>query len=112
LKKAAMPLVSEPVPDGLTLAIEKHYRHKVSSVKSVVIDYRSELRPLWNGTVHIYRLKTRDWPNRLYVFRKPGDPSIPVWVSSPHLTSEVSSPLNAVKAALRKKWAEETEIMP
>ncbi len=102
-----MALQAQTPPPGLLDAVRVKYRCEAVLSESVIVDYRSEQRPLWNGTVHVIRLRRRAWPNRLFAFpgmgAKKGE-----WTITPH-SPRLPSPLEAVKAALRKRWVDEVE---
>jgi hypothetical protein len=100
-----LPQTVEVVPDGLAEAIGKKYQRKAVLERSEVVDYRNELRPLWNGTVYTFKLSGQSWPKQVFVFRMGEN-----WKEFGKGVPRTPTALDAVKIALREKWSKEIEL--
>jgi hypothetical protein len=98
----------EPEPPGLDKVVAKHFeRGKAILLRREHIDYRSELRPLWNGTVYLYKLSGGRWPRKVYVFEMPKSDASQSWQAHPDVPDRCQNALEAVKAAFRKSRSEQ-----
>jgi len=91
-------------PDGLAQAVSKNFGRAAEWLSSEFIEYNSSLKPLWNGTVHSYKLVGPAWPNLVYVFEMPDRNGKVRWRIYHHGPVRWPTALDAVKAAYRERW--------
>ncbi len=94
-----------PEPKGLHEAVSKQFGCYVKLRNKKAEDYKSEVRPLWNGTIYTYDLIRDSYPRQIYVFRMPKTDGAEKWLYCDAVSFD--GPLEAVKAALRQIWTSE-----
>jgi hypothetical protein len=102
-----MPLQIAQEPLELDNAVAVHFKcGKATLLRRELIEYSSQLKPLWNGTVYVYKLSCPVWPKKACVFRMRKVDGSDGWQAYPDFP-RCPTPLDAIKAALRKKWSAE-----
>jgi hypothetical protein len=105
-----MALTAAPPPPELQEAVSKHYKRSATLRDSLPIEYASEIKPLWNGTVYVFKLAGSQWPTKIFAFRILNSKGLPNWKAYPQGPNTCPTPEAAVKAALQKKWSAELNL--